>query len=149
MDLLTYNGYEGTAEVDIARNVCRGRILCISDLVTYEADTPKELQAEFEAAVDDYLQTCAELGKEPQKPFKGLFNVRVSPHLHKAAALRAVCDQVSLNEVVVQALTAYLTMRTEVNHNVNVTFKGEFSSVQTVPASVSQTQTQWVTSNVH
>lgn len=108
MNLLTYNGYEGTAEIDVARGVCRGRILCITDLVTYEANTPGELQEEFQAAVDDYLQTCAEIGKEPQKPFKGLFNVRVSPRLHRLATLRSASDQVSLNDVVVQALTQYL-----------------------------------------
>jgi len=114
MDLLQYNGYEGTAELDMARRVCRGRLLFIDDLVTYEAATPDLLQKEFEAAVDDYLQTCAQVGKDPQRPFKGLFNVRVPPILHRAAAIRATCDGVALNEVVVQALTAYLNIRPEV-----------------------------------
>jgi predicted HicB family RNase H-like nuclease len=51
MDLLQYNGYEGTAELDMARRVCRGRVLFIDDLITYEANTPDLLQQEFEAAV--------------------------------------------------------------------------------------------------
>ena len=109
MDLLHYNGYEGTAELDMARRMCRGRVLFIDDLVTYETKTPERLQHEFEAAVDDYLETCRKLGKEPQRPFKGLFNVRVPPALHRAAAVRATLDGVALNEVVVQALTAYLS----------------------------------------
>ncbi len=108
MDLLKYKDYEGTAELDMTRRVCRGRILFIDDVVTYEAASPEFLQQEFEAAVDDYLQTCLRVGKEPQRPFKGLFNVRVPAPLHRSAALRATRDGISLNEVVVSALTSYL-----------------------------------------
>mgnify|MGYP006285569673 FL=1 len=121
MDILKYKDYEGTAELDMARHVCRGKLLFIDDVVTYEADHPEKLQAEFEAAVEDYLQTCIAVGKEPQRPFRGMFNVRVSPLLHRAASLRAVADAVSLNDVVVQALTAYVSTRSEVHHTVRVT----------------------------
>jgi predicted HicB family RNase H-like nuclease len=108
MDILKYKEYEGTAELDMSRGVCRGKILFINDLVTYEAATPARLQAEFEAAVDDYLQTCDSLGRQPQKPLKGLFNVRMPPALHKAAALRAAQENASLNDVVVRAVDAFL-----------------------------------------
>lgn len=108
MEILRYKGYEGTAEVDVAAGMCHGRILFIADAVTYRAEGPKALQAEFEAAVDDYLETCAELGRAPQKPLNGQFNVRVSPTLHRQARLRAVSDDTSLNEVVTLALQAYL-----------------------------------------
>lgn len=148
MDLLQHNGYEGTAELDMARLVCRGRVLFIDDVVTYEADTPDLLQQEFEAAVADYLETCAQLGKEPQRPFKGLFNVRVPPALHRAAAVRATSDGVALNEVVVQALTAYLHIRPEVNHLVKVTFEGTPSAIKTFRA-VTSNNLQWVQSHVH
>lgn len=106
MDILKYKGYEGTAELDMIRQICRGKILFINDLVTYEAATPVQLQEVFEAAVDDYLLTCAELDREPQKPLKGQFNVRIPPELHKAAVLRALADNVSLNEVVARAVDA-------------------------------------------
>jgi predicted HicB family RNase H-like nuclease len=110
MDILKYKDYEGTAELDMSRGVCRGKILFINDLVTYEALSPLKLQAEFEAAVEDYLQTCATLGRAPQKPLKGLFNVRMPPALHKAAALRAIQENASLNDVVVRAVDAFLKM---------------------------------------
>ncbi len=108
MDILKYKDYEGTAELDMSRGVCRGKILFINDLVTYEAASPADLQKEFEAAVDDYLDTCRAVGKEPQRPFRGAFNVRVPKVLHRSAAMRAVADSTSLNEVVVRALEAYL-----------------------------------------
>lgn len=108
MDILKYKGYEGTAELSIARGVCRGKILFIKDLVTYESDTPAQLQSEFEAAVDDYLDTCAGLNREPAKPFRGQFNVRIPPELHRSAALRAAEEGIALNDVVVKALDAFL-----------------------------------------
>lgn len=148
MDILNYKEFEGTAELDMARNVCRGKLLFIDDLVTYESDTPGGLQREFEAAVDDYIETCIAIGKEPQRPFRGLFNVRVSPSLHRAAALRAMAESVSLNDVVVRAIDAFLNSRTEVNHNVKVTLEGPPRLMKTVQAAAS-TSVQWGASNVH
>ena len=66
MTIIKYAGYEGTAELDQECLVCRGRILFIEDLVTYQADSTKELQVAFEEAVDDYLATCKALGRRPQ-----------------------------------------------------------------------------------
>jgi len=110
MKTLSYKGYEGSAELDMDRGVCRGKVLFVNDLVTYETVTPAQLQGEFEAAVDDYIATCLQIGKSPQRPFKGLFNVRVSPDLHKMAAVRAVADSTTLNDIVTRALSAYLSM---------------------------------------
>lgn len=148
MDILKYKDYEGTAELDMARRVCRGKILFIDDLVTYEAASPAELQTEFEAAVDDYIDTCTTLGREPQKPLRGQFNVRIPPALHKAAALRALADNVSLNDVVVRALDAFVNIHSVVNHNVRVTLNIPEESMKTLVSSAS-TQTQWGTAHVH
>lgn len=120
MDILKYKEYEGTAEIDMDRFICRGKILFINDMVIYEANSPAELQHAFEAAVDDYLETCVELEREPQKPLKGVFNVRVSPELHKKCVLRAKTDGVYLNEVAVRALTAYVSTHSEVNNTFHV-----------------------------
>lgn len=116
MDIMKYKGYEGTADIDMERGVCRGKILLIDDLVTYESESPKDLKKQFEDAVEDYLQTCAELGRKPQFPLKGQFNVRVTPALHKELVLRAASEEVSLNEIVSRACDAYVCHR-DVNHN--------------------------------
>lgn len=133
MDILKYKEYEGTAEVDVTRGVCRGKVLFIDDLVTYEADSAAKLKEEFELAVNDYLETCSLVGKEPQRPFRGLFNVRVTPAIHRAATLRAVADGVSLNDVIVRALDAFLNLRADVNHNVRLTVVGG-EKTETFPA---------------
>nr|WP_315261059.1 type II toxin-antitoxin system HicB family antitoxin [uncultured Duganella sp.] len=117
MHILKYKGYEGSAEIDMDLRVCRGKILFVTDLITYQAPSPSELQNEFEAAVDDYLDTCKALNRSPEKPLKGSFNVRVKPELHKAAFIRAVRENSSMNDIVVQALTAYLETDKAVMHN--------------------------------
>lgn len=148
MDILKYKDYEGTAELDMDRGMCRGKLLFIDDLVTYEAATPGDLRHQFEAAVDDYLATCAEVGKEPQRPFRGVFNVRVPRQLHRAAALRAVVDGVTLNEVVVRALDCFLNTRVDVKHNVVVTLEAPAREIQTIRAVVSE-PVSWTPSHVH
>ena len=148
MDILKYKDYEGTAELDMAREICRGKILFIDDLVTYEAASPAELQREFEAAVDDYLETCLTLEREPQKPLKGQFNVRIPPTLHKDTVLRALRDNVSLNDVVVRALDAFVNVRVDINHNVRVTLDIAENPIQTLVSSASA-KTQWKTEHVH
>ncbi|MGZ5028974.1 MAG: hypothetical protein ACXWAT_06740 [Methylobacter sp.] len=70
MNILKYKDYEGTTEISMDSQVCRGKILFINDLVTCKASSPKDLQAEFEAAVDDYIETCTILNRDPQKPLK-------------------------------------------------------------------------------
>lgn len=108
MNILKYKGYEGSVELDLAGGVCKGKILFVRDLVTFQAASIKAIQKEFEAAVDDYLDTCLALGREPEAPLKGQFNVRIPPALHKAAVLRAVSENSSLNDVVVRALDAFV-----------------------------------------
>ena len=50
--------------------------------------------------VDDYLDLCAQSGTEPEKAYKGNFNVRISPELHKQAVVAAMARNVSLNSFV-------------------------------------------------
>lgn len=119
MNILKYKDFEGSAELDMERQICRGKILFIDDLVTYQAASPSELQAEFQAAVDDYLETCQLLNREPKRPLKGLFNVRVPPELHKLLHIRSLNDHCSLNETVVRACQAWVANRTF--HHISVT----------------------------
>ena len=149
MDILKYKDYEGSAELDMMRGVCRGKILFVDDLVTYEASAPVDLQREFEAAVDDYLETCATLGKTPHRSLRGMFNVRVAPDIHRAASLRALAEGVSLNDVVVRALEAFLsTKKVEVNHTVNVTLHATEPTLRTLESAVSG-PTQWEARHVN
>ena len=78
--LLEYKDYLGTVEYSSSDKVLYGKVIGINGLVSYEGDSIESLQADFEEAVDDYLEMCAEQGVEPQKTYKGTFNVRISPN---------------------------------------------------------------------
>lgn len=107
MTQMKYKGYIGSAEVSVEDKVVFGKILHITDLVTYEADDPASLQSAFEAAVDDYIEDCRESGREPDRPFKGSFNVRVRPELHRDLVQAAAEKDMSLNEYVARALSEH------------------------------------------
>jgi len=117
MKPLQYNGYIGSVECSFEDGCLHGKILYINDLVTYEAETPLGLEAAFKESVDDYLQTCIEIGKDPDKSFKGTFNVRMTPERHKAAALAAVLQETTLNDFVSQAVAEKLAGREVHHHN--------------------------------
>ena len=104
MKHLEYKGYIGTAELSEADGVFNGKLAFMRDLVTYESKTADGLVRAFREAVDDYLADCESENREPDKPFKGQFNVRTKPELHRALALIASEQGLSLNEVVTDAL---------------------------------------------
>lgn len=104
---LQYKGYVGSAEADFEDNILFGRLLFIKDLVSYQAETPTELRQAFEEAVDDYLRDCAEQGLEPDVPFKGQFNVRVTPKLHRSLAVSARAQGKTMNVYVGEVLNCH------------------------------------------
>ena len=50
--------------------------------------------------MDDYLALCEENHAEPERAYKGSFNVRISPELHKQAVIFAMAHNMSLNSLV-------------------------------------------------
>ena len=103
-NVLEYKGYTGSVEFSAEDSVFFGKIIGIKDVVTFEAATVKNLIREFNAAVDDYLKTCVQLGKKPDKEFKGSFNVRLKPHLHRLAVIKSTRMKIPLNTLVERAL---------------------------------------------
>ena len=45
---LTYKGFQGTAEIDLNEQICRGKILFIDNLMTYESISPIGLEKAFQ-----------------------------------------------------------------------------------------------------
>ena len=99
---LHYKDYQGSACFERDRLIIR--VLHIDDSISSECDRASEAQTAFEELIDDYLETCSIVGKEPSKSFKGSFNVRVDPVLHKRAAMAATLADVTLNAWVSDAL---------------------------------------------
>lgn len=106
---LQYKNYDGSVEYSAEDRLLHGRLLGIRDAIIYEGKDVDSLESNFRAAVDEYLAFCTEENKIPDQPFKGSFNVRVGPDLHKQAALFAEEHKQKLNAVVSRALEEFLT----------------------------------------
>lgn len=107
-NMMEYKGYHTKIEFDTDSMSLRGKIEGINDYIDFEADDIASIEEEFHAAVDDYLEFCLEVGKEPEKEYKGTFNVRITPELHKKLALCALKDGRSLNAEVEAAITSFV-----------------------------------------
>ena len=107
MKTMNYKGYLGSIEVDTKENILYGKLLHIRDLVNYESESAAGLEAEFQTAVDEYLEDCKNNGFEADKPFKGSFNVRVSPELHRELAASARKTDTTLNDYIFNVLSCH------------------------------------------
>ena len=110
---MEYKGYIGSVEFSENDRLFFGKVLGVRALISYEGTTATELVEDFHGAVDDYLELCAQQGIEPEKAYKGSFNVRVSPELHRTAAVYAAMQKISLNSFVENALRSFIQMQRE------------------------------------
>ena len=95
--MLTYKGYIAKVDIDLEDGILSGLVVNIGDTIHFQADTPAQLQKEFEFSVDDYIAFCKEKGMEAEKPRSGKISLRVSPELHRAAVSAAAREGKSLN----------------------------------------------------
>ena len=101
---MKYRDYVGSVEFSEAKECFFGNVLGIRKNISYEGEDVRSLIRNFHEAVDGYLADCSEAGTEPEKAYKGTFNVRVSENLHREAALYGLNNNMSLNSVVENAL---------------------------------------------
>nr|WP_296959015.1 type II toxin-antitoxin system HicB family antitoxin [uncultured Mediterraneibacter sp.] len=103
-NIMEYKGYLGSVEFSEEDELFFGRVLGIRSLISYEADNAKELISDFHNSVDEYLNMCEEEGKEPDKAYKGSFNIRISPQLHKQLVICAMDHNTTLNGYIQEVL---------------------------------------------
>lgn len=63
-----HKGYVGELTVDVDAGVIRGTFTNSCDTVTFTRRTVEEAKLAFREAVEDYLEFCASLADEPEKP---------------------------------------------------------------------------------
>lgn len=107
-DMMQYKDYFGSIHYSDEDQIFYGKVEYIRSLISFEGEDVVSLRASFEEAIDDYLALCEQEGIEPEKPFKGSFNVRVGSKIHRQAALLAQQKGVNLNQLVTDALKSYL-----------------------------------------
>ena len=107
-NILKYKYLLGSVNYSSDDEILFGKIEGINDLVTFEGKSVMELKKAFKEAVDDYLAIYKEKGKPVFKSFKGSFNIRINPALHKKAAMKSTELGISLNQLVEEAMAAWL-----------------------------------------
>ena len=106
MNIVEYKGYQGEVSYEDGR--LRIQVLHVSDFLTVECDSASEIESAFRALIDEYVAECAALSVEPDKPFKGSFNVRMPSTTHRRAAMAATRAGQSLNAWIGGAVSAKL-----------------------------------------
>lgn len=107
-NVLKYKNYIGSVEYNLTEKFLYGKILFIDDLIMFEGNTIEELENSFKEMVDEYLETCKELGKSPQKAYSGSFNVRTGATIHQALAEIAELENISLNKLIINIFTDFV-----------------------------------------
>ena len=103
-DILKYKDYIGSVHYCSEDEVFCGKLEGIDDHVSFEGSSVTALKSAFKEAARDYAELCEATGKPLQKSYKGSFNVRIKPELHKEAARKSVELGLSLNQLVEKAI---------------------------------------------
>jgi len=105
---MRYKDYQGSVEFSDEDNIFFGRLIGINDRILFEGDSVETLRMNFREAVEDYLKICKEMGKEPEKTYKGTFNVRIGSALHRELAIYSASQGKTLNSTVEEAIRNYI-----------------------------------------
>lgn len=98
MKTLTCKGYIAVIEPDLDDGILVGRVVNTRDLIGFHGETIAQAIKSFHAAIEEYIQDCRQRGREPNKPYSGKFNLRLTPQLHGEIASAAAKAGKSLNQ---------------------------------------------------
>ena len=103
-DVLNHKGFLGSVHFSAEDECFFGKIEGIDDLVTFEGQDVKGIKKSFREAVEDYVELCKITKKPLLKSYKGSFNIRIAPDLHKKAVQKSLMLGISLNQLVQKAI---------------------------------------------
>ncbi len=106
MKPMRYKGYSARIEYSDEDGCFVGRVAGVRDLLTFHGESVDEVRQAFEEALDFYLETSAERGEMPNKPYSGKLLLRVAPEVHAAVATAAEVSGKSINQWAAERLSA-------------------------------------------
>jgi predicted HicB family RNase H-like nuclease len=102
--MMEYKGYLGIVNYDSEAKIFHGDVINTRDVITFQGTSVKEIEKSFKESIDDYITWCRDEGVSPEKPYSGKFNLRISPKLHREAAIASNKMNLSLNRFVEKAI---------------------------------------------
>ena len=151
-NIISFKGYHGIVDYSASDKCLHGKILGITDLVTFEGDTDS-IEEAFRESVDDYLDFCKRHGKEPDKECSGNFNIRINPSTHYALVVDAQKQNISLNGLVNKIFTEHTDPKKSkssvTNYYVSQIYRQQDAIFQSMPNIIStqKGETVWKTTN--
>lgn len=103
-NLLKYKGYHGTVDYSAEDSMLIGYVIGIRDSLNYHGFSIDQITESFHNCIDSYLEMCERYGRSPDKEYRGSFNIRITPELHREAAIAAELAGISLNQFVQEAI---------------------------------------------
>lgn len=108
MNMMTHKGYAARIEYSDDDACFVGHIAGIKDIVGFHGESVAELRDAFEEAVEDYLETCDALNRQPSKPFSGKLELSIPPDIHAGIAVAAETSGKSIDQWAEDAFTSAL-----------------------------------------
>ena len=108
IDVLNYKGFIGSVRFSAQDDVFFGKVEGVNDLITFEGNTVKDLKDAFVYVIDEHIKDCESENIPVEKSYKGSFNIRLTPDLHRRAAIMAKAQGSTLNSFVKKAIEQQL-----------------------------------------
>lgn len=108
-NIMEYKGYWARIRYSDEDECFYGKVEGLKNsLILFEGNTVKELKKDFKDAIDEHLQMCKETNTDPERQCKGSLNVRLGTELHTKAKIKAIEENISINELIKNAVKMYL-----------------------------------------
>lgn len=105
MGFLEYKGYRGSVEYSKEDGCLFGKVQGLRKAtILYEGMSVDELRKDFEEGIDSYLEGCNERGVQPEKPYSGKLNLRMTSELHARVAAFAASTGMTINDFINKAI---------------------------------------------
>ena len=73
---MLYQGYAARIEFHPRDEIFVGKVLGVTDSITFHGAAVSELTTDFHQAIDHYLADCKKTGRQPEKPASGRLMLR-------------------------------------------------------------------------
>lgn len=67
--LPTYKGYQANVEFSAEDSLLVGEVIGVADSLNFHAKSVHKVEVMFHQCVDNYLESCQEVGKVPEKSY--------------------------------------------------------------------------------